>query len=156
MPLQGRRESVEPMRRREKIFQRLVGRDVLDAQRNDRNALIDGALDLALDLGRRVGMARKHEHQRLRTVNGVDDGLAVAHAGQDVARRDPTADAFGFQDRAYRIRGGLVLGRVANENVVGHAPKLEHLPRWWKALCRITARPTPKSRSSPKPRGWSS
>jgi hypothetical protein len=45
-------ERIEPMRRAEEIFQRLAWLDIFDSQRNDRNALIDRPLDLALDLRR--------------------------------------------------------------------------------------------------------
>ena len=75
MLLERRRESVKPVLRADEIFQRLARRDVLDADGHNRQALMHGALDLALDLWRRIGVAGKHQHHHPRAVDRADDRL---------------------------------------------------------------------------------
>ena len=121
MRFERRRERVEPVHRAHEIGERLGRRDVLDPHRHDRNAHVDGALDLAADLARAVGARREDQNNHAAIVDGLDDGGAPFGAGRDVARRDPATDA-GFLKRGAGSVGRRLVGmRVADECVVCHA-----------------------------------
>jgi hypothetical protein len=120
MLLERRRKGVEPMRRANEKFQGFARRDILDADRHDRNALMHRPLDLALDLWRAVGVARKHQHHHPRAVDRADDRLRPAYTRHNIARGHPDADAVSLQRVADRVGGCLVLIRIGKKNVMRH------------------------------------
>jgi hypothetical protein len=127
--LDGRREGIEPVRRADEVLEGLSERNVLDTERDDRDALVDGAFDLALDLGRLVGARGKDEHHDAAASDRVDDRRAPVESRQDVAWSDPAAQAVPFEGRADGVRDGLVARRVADEDFVRHAA-LDPLAGW--------------------------
>ncbi|MEJ0000421.1 MAG: hypothetical protein WDO13_15440 [Verrucomicrobiota bacterium] len=75
-------KGVQPMGHAEKIFEVVVGQDVLDPHRNDRAVEMDRALHLALDLGRGVGMAGENQHHHGRIPDRVHDGAPQLEPGR--------------------------------------------------------------------------
>ena len=108
------------MRLADEIFERRARRDVLDAERHDRQALVDRALDLALDLRRGIGVAGIDQHHHPRVVDRADERFRPADARKDVARRDPHPDAIAFEDIAGGVGRRLILRGIAYEDVVSH------------------------------------
>lgn len=120
MRLQRRRERVEPMDGADEIFERSRGRDVLDAQGDDRDPFAHRPLDLAPNLRRVVGVCREDQDQHAAMVDAFDNRLAPFRTRHDVARRDPTANPGPLQGGTGGVCGCLVVGRVADECVVRH------------------------------------
>ena len=50
----------------------------------------------------------------------MDDGAGPLGAGFDVARRNPAADTVLLELGADGVRGGFIVMRIADEDVVGH------------------------------------
>ena len=121
-------DRVQPVHRADVVLERARRRDVLDADRDDGEALRDRAVDFPLDVGRRVRMRREDEHHHPALVDPVDDRLAVVGPVGDVPRGDPAGDPVSLERGAQRIRRGLVLARVADEDVVGHGEVVEAGP----------------------------
>ncbi|HTV27664.1 MAG TPA: hypothetical protein VMF32_07765 [Xanthobacteraceae bacterium] len=67
-------------------------------------------------------MSGKNEHKDFCIFDCVYDCFAVIASWDDIARRYPAADASSFKRRAGRICDRLVLGRIADEDIKGHAP----------------------------------
>lgn len=112
MGLERGGDRVQPVHRADVVLERARRRDVLDADRDDGEALRDRAVDFPLDVGRRVRMRREDEHHHPAPVDPVDDRLAVVGPVGDVPRGDPAGDPVSLERGAQRIRRGLVLARV--------------------------------------------
>ena len=93
----------------DEIFERRARGDVLDAERHHRQALVDRALDLALDLRRVIGVAGIDQHHYPRIVDRADQRFRPADAGKDVARCHPDPDAVAFEHVAGGVGRRLVL-----------------------------------------------
>src|SRR5437773_11455404 len=115
-----RGECIQPVRRANEVFQGIGWRDIFDPERNDRYTLVDRALDLPLNLCRGIGICRKDQHHGTRAPDGFHDRAAPIAARNNIARRDPAADAVSLQNHASGIGYLFVLQRIANEYVVRH------------------------------------
>src|SRR5262245_3211447 len=120
------RERIEPMHRAHVISQRLLRSDVLDSQRNNGLFPVERLLHLAADLPRSVGMSGKNENHDAATVDRVNDGRRPIRTRRNIPWRYPATDAFRFKLRARGIRHCLVLMRITDEYVEGHATS-EHI-----------------------------
>ena len=120
MVCQRRGECVEPVSGANGIFQRPRWLDVLDPERNDRNPSVDGSVDFALDLRGLIRVLGKDQHHDATTLQCGDDRFAPVCAWMNISRGDPAADAPAFQPGAGRVGHGLVLGGVADENIMCH------------------------------------
>src|SRR6185295_2757111 len=108
------------MRRADEVLETAIGDDVFDAQWNDGHALVDRAFDFALDLLGLVGPGGEDQYHDASRGDGVNDRLAPILPRRNVPRCDPAAYPAAFQASANRIRGRLVLCRIANEYIVRH------------------------------------
>src|SRR4029450_1683038 len=109
MILERRGERIEPMRHAHEVLERRRHRHVFDAEWNDRQSTVHGALDFALYLWGVVRLCRVHEHHQPTGVDGIDDGAAPVHTWQYVPGSDPAADPVVFECRAYGIGGWFVV-----------------------------------------------
>ena len=145
--LERRGQGVQPMDRPHEKGHRLRRCDVLDAQGNDRDAPAHHPFDLAANLGRRIGVGRENQNHGSAMVERIDQRLAVFGAWPDIARSNPAPDAGVLQAGARCVGRGLVLARVADEDVEDHhaAPRMrrcwgdEHTLAQARGPLRITA-----------------
>ncbi len=127
MPCQRRRKRVHPLRGRDEVFERFCRLDVVDAERDDVDPLIDCPLHFPLDLRGLVGVFGKDQNHDPARFNRVDDRFAPVRARYDVAWRHPATNRLRFEPRYDGVRHELVLHGVAYENVMSH--KLNHAQR---------------------------
>ena len=113
-------KGIQPMRCADEIFERRGGSDILDAERDYRQAAINGALHFAVDLGRPIGVRGKNQDHHARALDGIDDCGTPVFSGRDITWRYPATDAFSFQLCTNGISSGFVLRRITDKNVVGH------------------------------------
>ena len=125
---EGGRHRIEPVRNAHEVFHRPVRGDVLEAERDHQQAVMNGTLDLAAHLWRFVGVGRVDEHEDPAGGETVDDRLTPLGARHDVARSDPAAIAAALQDGARGIADGLVLARIADEDLRPQA--MPPFPAW--------------------------
>jgi len=118
--IEGLREGVEPVRAAEAVLHRTGGHDLLHAKRKDDLVRRHGALDLAADVRRCVGAGGKDHDEGPGGLDRVDDLLAILRARQNVSGGDPAADPRALESGEDGLRGGLVRGGVAQEDIVGH------------------------------------
>ena len=113
-------QRIEPVNVADEIFERSARCNVFNPQRENRYATVDGPLDFAANLMRVIRMGGEDENHDPGLLNGFDDALAPFHAGSDIPRGNPAADAIRFEDGADRVGGRFVFDGVADENVVSH------------------------------------
>jgi hypothetical protein len=113
------RARLDPLRLAEEILECRRQRHAVDPYRDDRVALRGRALDLLADVHRVDRILREEEDEHPGGVERRDDAVGVAHAGRDVARCDPAADAAAFEAVDETLRGHGVLRGVAQEHLRG-------------------------------------
>ena len=121
MSLQWRGQRIKPVNVSDEEFERPAGKDVFDAHRQNGDAMIYRPLDLSANLRRGIRVCCENEHHHPASFNGVDDGLAPFHAGQDVSGSNPTPDSIRLQHGAHCVSSDLVFRGMANEDVVSHS-----------------------------------
>jgi len=119
-----RRLRVEPVRGRNEVLQVGGRRDFADQHGEDRFARVEGELDLAQHVPRRVRLGREEQHLRGAVSDGGGDGGGKAGARLDVARRNPARHPGLLEPGADAIGDGRVLGRVADEDPARHLQKV--------------------------------
>ena len=117
--VQRRGHRIEPVHRAHEVGHRFGRCDVLDADRDDGRARMDGALHLAADLPGIVGVRGEDQDHDAALVDRLDDGGAPFVARPDVARCHPAADARLLERRAGCVSGRLVDVRMADEDFKG-------------------------------------
>ena len=120
MPFQGRGKRVHPLRGRDKVFERFRRLDVVDAEWNDVDPLVDRPLHFALDLPGVVGALGKDQDHDPAGLDRIDDRFAPVRTWNDVARRHPATNRLRLQPRHDGVRDKLVFDRVTYENVMSH------------------------------------
>jgi hypothetical protein len=115
--VERRIDGVEPVDGAQVVGERPTRAHVLDAERDDGLAVLEGVLHLAADLHGRARVGGEDEHGQAALVQPGDNRLAPVGAGGDVARGDPAPDPGVLQGRPHRLRHPSVLRRVADENL---------------------------------------
>ena len=72
MPLERRRDCVEPVRRGEEVFEVPGGLDVLDPDRHDHQPLVHGAFHFTTDMRGPVGVRGEDEQHHARAVDRLE------------------------------------------------------------------------------------
>ena len=129
MPFQRRRKRVHPLRGRDEVFERFRRLDVVDAEWNDIDPLIDRPLHFPLDLPGLVGVFGKDQNHDPARLDRIDDRFAPVRARYDVAWRHPATNRLRLEPRHDGVRHELVFDGVAYENIMSH-----------KLNCAATAR----------------
>jgi hypothetical protein len=92
--------------------------DILDAKWNDRCPGVERGRHLVKDGTRCVRRSGEDHEKQLGLDNSLDHSIIPGRAVRDVARRYPAPDTGSFNAMAYGIRKGLVVLRVADEDIV--------------------------------------
>ncbi len=121
MLLERRRHRVEPVRIGDEVLERQRGDNLFDPERQHRDPVADRSFDLAANVGRLVRSAREDKDGQPAAVDGLDDRPGVVATGEHIAWRNPAPDLVLLEGRADRVRDRPVLGRMTDEDVVGHA-----------------------------------
>jgi hypothetical protein len=116
----------------EKIFHALGWQDILYAHRDNRNASAHRPLDLAVDLAGFISTRRKDKNHDATSLDGVDYGSAIFHAGPDIARSDPAANSSTFEQGTRGVGGCLVPTRRTDECI-----KFHHVNAFQNLACRL-------------------
>jgi hypothetical protein len=123
MILEGRIHGVEPMAAADKIFEVLRWDHVLDAEWDNRDAFVHGALDLPHHLRRTVGVpGENHDHDRA-FADRFHNGRTPGAPSPDIARGDPAPDFVGLERAADSVGDLFVFRAIADERVVRHWPR---------------------------------
>lgn len=85
-------KGVKPVLGTDVVLERGVWLDILDSERNDGDAVMDGAFSLTHDVFRGVGMRREDENHYLGAVDAANDRTGVVFTGEYIPRRDPAPD----------------------------------------------------------------
>lgn len=118
MRMQRLCQSFEPVRRAEIVFERIVGGDVFDAERDHYRSHFGREVYLVLDVDGFFGIFREYQQKNFCLAYRRDYRFRILHAGNRIAVRDPALDAVFFKRMHDRVGIRLVFARIRNENFV--------------------------------------
>src|SRR5258708_1979495 len=128
------------MLRAQEIFQAFRWRHVFNAKRQDAHLFVNRPLHFAAHLRGFVAARRENQNHHARTGYGVDDFRGPVRRGRNVARRNPTVDAFPFDARD-QLHGAVVIRlRVADEDFARHALYVPKRRRAFSRLLRMRSK----------------
>ena len=117
-------EQIDPLPGGELIGEGVIGGDILDADRDDGDAMPPGEHQLFLDLVGIVGVGGEHQQHDLRRTQRLHDRFLKILPGTNVAARYPALMPARLQRPANRFRHVLIFGRIADEDRCAHDPKV--------------------------------
>ena len=120
MPFQRRRKRVHPLRSRDEVFERFRRLDVVDAEWNDVDPLIDRPFHFPLDLRDALAFLEKIRIMiRLDSIAlTIDSPQSAPGTTSRGATQQRTESA--FEPRHDGVRHELVFDGVAYENIMSH------------------------------------
>ena len=110
--------GIQPMGAPQVVTHFVCGLYILDAERDDGDALVEGLVDLVQDVFGCV--SGPDEDKYLAGIDGMNNGSSEIGPGGDITRGYPDPDFIFLQFRANGVGDGFIFGRVTDKHIMCH------------------------------------